>query len=124
MLITVPGKVLSATSDNVLGTTSDQMPVVTSGVVPANTPQQDKGAIVTDVPIGIPSCEPAATSDDVTGITTPSLPASAAEQEQARDLDEALDSTPYRIPNGMALLILVAIFFSSHVICYMLLMVF
>jgi hypothetical protein len=120
MLTAVPGDVLSATSDNVPGTASDRMPVVTSGVVSANTPQQDEGATVTSVAIEIPSCVPADTSAGVTGNSTPGLPASAPEQEQARDLDEAPDSRPYLIPKRPALCTFIAVVFLAFVICSLL----
>jgi hypothetical protein len=98
MLTTISGDVPSAMSDNALGATSDQSQVVTYGVVPANTPEQEKGVTVTGVPVGIPSCVPAATPAGVTGFTISSLPAAAPQQAQTRDPDEAPCLMSYLIP--------------------------
>jgi hypothetical protein len=85
-------------SDKVLGTTSDQTPVVTCGVVPANTPQQEKHVTVTGIPVGISSCVPAAAPDGVTCITTPGLQAAIQQEAQVKDPVEASSLTPSLIP--------------------------
>jgi hypothetical protein len=94
VLTTIPEKVLSAMSDEAVGTSSDQTSVVTCGVVPANTPQQEKHATVTGVPVRISACVPAATPNGVTDLTTPGLQAANPQEAQARDPNEAPGITP------------------------------